>query len=194
MTNTVDWYERNARAYFEATVHVDMAPIYQPFLRRLPQGSHILDAGCGSGRDARRFKKLGYKVTAFDASPSLAALASEHLGQDVHVMRFDDIDWRDRFDGIWACASLLHVLQAELPYALTGLAGALRGGGVLYCSFKRGRGERFEKERQFTDMDEDALHKMLLSVPKLKLIKLWLTPDRRDSHAPEPWLNALLAR
>ena len=68
MTNTLDYYNRNADSFFESTACVDMSPLYERFLALVgPQGT-ILDAGCGSGRDAKAFRDLGYQVSAFDAS------------------------------------------------------------------------------------------------------------------------------
>jgi 2-polyprenyl-3-methyl-5-hydroxy-6-metoxy-1,4-benzoquinol methylase len=110
-----DYYQQHADTFFDDTVEVDMTPLYGRFLPLLADGAAILDAGCGSGRDALAFAMLGYSVTAFDASPALVALAENHSGRAVHCLRFQDITWQAQFDGIWACASLLHVPTAELP-------------------------------------------------------------------------------
>ncbi|MBN2885897.1 MAG: class I SAM-dependent methyltransferase, partial [Chromatiaceae bacterium] len=115
---TIGYYDTHATAFFAETVEVDMGALHARFLARLEPGARILDAGCGSGRDARAFRARGYAVTAFDASPTLAALASAHCGCAVEVLRFEDVSWRECFDGIWACASLLHVPLAGLPEVL----------------------------------------------------------------------------
>ncbi|MEA3643473.1 MAG: class I SAM-dependent methyltransferase [Lamprobacter sp.] len=152
----------------------------------------ILDAGCGSGRDARAFRERGYAVTAIEPSPPLARLAEMHAGLPVEVKRFQAIDWCERFDGIWACASLLHVPLAELPAVLQRLTRALRPAGVLYVSFKDGAGERDSDGRHFTDLNETALAELLDGVPELMLMELWTTADRRSWREAEQWLNALL--
>ncbi|MGS0758452.1 class I SAM-dependent methyltransferase, partial [Roseateles sp. GG27B] len=87
------------------------------------------DAGCGSGRDAKAFTEQGFSVAAFDASPALAALASEHSGIAVTVRTFSEVSEIASYDGIWACASLLHLPQADIPAALLGLWQALRSSG-----------------------------------------------------------------
>lgn len=74
MPKTTHYYTHHATKFFTSTVHVDMTPLHQRLLERLPAGAAILDAGCGSGRDARGFAERGYRVSAFDASPALAAL------------------------------------------------------------------------------------------------------------------------
>jgi SAM-dependent methyltransferase len=188
------YYEDQAAAFFAETVTVDMAPLYARFLAHLPLGGSILDAGCGSGRDALAFRRLGYTVTAFEASPALARLTSEHCGLPVEVRRFQDIESEDRFDGIWACASLLHVPMAELPEVLGRLGRALKFGGVLYASFKYGAGEREHGGRRFTDLDEAGLAALVERVPGLAVIEIWVTGEQREGREGERWLNAMVGR
>ncbi len=189
-----DYYDAHAERFFRETTDVDMATLYAPFLEVMPPGARILDAGCGSGRDSLAFMQHGYHVEAFDASPAMAALASRHLGQNVHVRRFDEVDWVARFDGIWACASLLHVRWANLPDALGRLALALKPGGLLYASFKYGRGEREDRGRWFTDLDETRADRLLVRVPVLRRKHSWITNDRRPEKANRQWLNLLFVR
>ena len=191
-TASVAYYERHAHAFFNETVGVDMIPLYQRFLPLLPAGGAILDAGCGSGRDLRAFRALGYQVTGFDASPSLVALASEHAGVPVYCLAFNDIPWRAQFDGIWACASLLHVPRAELASVLKRLATALVSGGIVYASFKYGTAEHARDDRIFTDMDEDLLADLLDESRSLAPVDVWTTADRRPGREHEHWLNLLL--
>ncbi|MCF7991839.1 MAG: class I SAM-dependent methyltransferase [Thiohalocapsa sp.] len=190
----LDYYERNAAAFFAETVAVDMGSLHRRFLSRLPERAAILDAGCGSGRDARAFAALGHQITAFDACPGLVALAEAHLGQTVHCLQFRDIAWERQFDGIWACASLLHVPAAELPDVMRRLSRALKNDGVLYASFKYGRGEREHRGRRFTDLDEAGLGALLEHVPELEPLETWTTGDLRPGRETERWLNTLLKR
>jgi SAM-dependent methyltransferase len=180
--------------FFGDTVELDMRPIYGRFLPLLPDEAQILDAGCGSGRDAKAFADLGHQVTAFDASPALVALAERHLGQSVQCLRFQDITWQDQFDGIWACASLLHVPAAELPDVMQRLYKALKPRGILYASFKYGSGEREHQGRRFTDLDKPGLAELLRQVPGLEEVETWTTGDLRPGREAERWLNTLLRR
>lgn len=189
---TTAYYRQNAESFFADTVAVEMGPLYNRFLPRIPKGGHILDAGCGSGRDSRAFVARGYRVTPFDSAPELARLASGHIGQEVLVLRLEDVDWHQAFDGIWACASLLHVPSPALPEVMTRLAEALKPGGILYASFKYGQGERAYKGRRFTDLDEPGLSALLARVPGLTPVESWVTADLRPGRAEEPWLNTLL--
>ena len=190
----IDYYQQQAKTFFADTVEVDMTPLYRRFLSLLSDQVHILDAGCGSGRDALAFAKLGYTVTAFDACPALVGLAEGHFGQPVHCVRFQDITWQEQFDGIWACASLLHVPAAGLPDVMQRLCKALKLGGVLYASFKYGSGEREHHGRRFTDLDEAGLAALLRQVPGLEEVETWTTGDLRPGREAERWLNTLLRK
>ena len=190
---TLKYYQDNAQTFFDGTVNVDMSSLYEAFIRHLAPGARVLDAGCGSGRDAKAFLEMGYQVEAFDASPAMVDLAREHTGLPVKVMSFADVDWKEEFDGIWCCASLLHVPAVELPGVMRRLADALKLGGVWYVSFKYGEGEREVDGRRFTDMDEDDLNTLVSSLTAMEVGEVWLTQDKRPDRK-EIWVNGILRK
>ena len=191
---TVDYYDRNAASFANGTLGVDMSHLYAEFLPRVPKGGVILDAGCGSGRDAASFKQQGFTVVAFDGSCELAALASKALGQSVLVMTFQDLESVEEYDAIWACASLLHVPTAEMDDVLGRLTRALRPGGILYASFKYGGTECDRNGRFFNDYHEAKFEVQLAAHPALALTKAWQTRDARPNRQTELWFNAILTR
>ncbi|MGK5027138.1 DUF3427 domain-containing protein [Janthinobacterium sp. RB2R34] len=193
MTSTLSYYNQNAPAFFSNTVNVDMSALYDRFLSAMSAGGIILDAGCGSGRDAKAFLDKGYRVTAFDASHELVQLAKEHTDLDVQLRTFADVKEQACYDGIWACASLLHVPQAELPATLAGLWNALKPGGAFYLSFKLGTSERVQDGRHFTDVDEPQLREWFASLSDVDSVDCWQTIDQRPGRT-EQWLNALVRR
>lgn len=140
MSQSVAYYNAHAQQVIDETLHVDMSALYDAFLPQLPENAHILDAGCGSGRDSREFLAGGYRVTAFDASEKLAALATKAISHPVSVRTFSQVTEHRAYDGIWACASLLHLPRQQIPHALARLWQALKPGGLLYLSFKQGEG------------------------------------------------------
>ena len=190
---TLEYYQHHADDFFNSTVNVDMRSLYTPFLERIPKGGRILDAGCGSGRDSKAFLQQGYRVEAFDATAEMAKLASQHTGLSVKQMTFSDVDTVNRYDGIWCCASLLHVSAAELPDAMAKLARALKPGGIWYVSFKYGDGERVKEGRRFTDLNEQGLNTLLAGLAGITLVGHWITEDKRPDRS-EMWLNALLQK
>ena len=187
------YYQRNARAFFEGTHVVDMTPLYAKFETLLPATARILDAGCGSGRDTKYFLGRGYSVTAFDAAPELARLASEYVGQPVLVESFASIVFREEFDAVWACASLVHLDARELEATLRRLTDSLRAGGVFYMSFKYGKGELKADDRVFVQYDETALGPVIELIPDLKIAESWVSRDVRPGRS-NFWLNVLCRR
>ena len=191
--STIEYYTRTAAEFSASTLNLNLSHIYERFLNYVPHGGKILDAGCGSGRDALAFKQMGYDVTAFDASGPMAEIASQTLGQQVQVLRLEDLSFADAFDGIWACASLLHVNKTDLPSVLTRLGNALRHGGILYVSFKLGSTERIDTNgRYFLDLDQNGLQQALSACPSLSPLEDWITADCRPGRAKESWLNAII--
>ena len=146
MDNNIEYYNKNAEAFFEGTVNADMSLWRDKFEKYVSSGGRILDAGCGSGRDSKAFIQHGYSVVAFDASKEMCRMASELIGQEVWQMKFDEISFNEEFDGIWACASLLHVHGEELPKTLESLRKALIKSGIIYVSFKYGDGLKVRSE------------------------------------------------
>jgi SAM-dependent methyltransferase len=191
---TIAYYDQHAEEFVRDTLGVDMSALYEPFLALLPPGGHILDAGCGSGRDALAFKSLGYAVTAFDASPVIAQLATEVIGQSVEVLRLQDMKFDETFDGVWACASLLHVPGSELDAVLSLLTYSLCPGGVLFMSFKWGESEEVRNGRLFNSHTADSLARVLSAHSALAILNLWQTSDQRPGRQDERWVNALVRR
>lgn len=188
---TLHYYQNHAQDFFDGTVNVEMTSLYEAFTQHLPHDARVLDAGCGSGRDAKAFHEMGYEVDAFDASSAMVELARQHTGLPVQLMTFSEIDGKAQYDGIWCCASLLHVPSSELPAVMQKLADALKPGGVWYVSFKYGNGERVQGERRFTDLDEEGLRMGISNITDVAITSLWVTKDYRQERS-ERWLNGIL--
>lgn len=194
MSETIAYYEKNAEKFFKDTVQVDMSALYKPFLALLPPNGRILDAGCGSGRDSLYFKRHGYQVEAFDASLEMCRLASAHLGQPVHQKTFDEVGWDSDFDGIWACASLLHVRRDSIDSVIERLCHTLGPSGVMFASFKLRDDEWEQDGRFFNGYDEASFPQLITHHPALLLRSIWVSADERPGRKNEKWLNALLQR
>jgi len=191
---TKKYYAEKAQHFFDGTVGVDMDDLYQPFLDLMPDRGKILDAGCGSGRDTLYFKKKGYSVVAFDYSEEIIKLATEYIGEPVLQMSFDDVSFNNEFDGIWACASILHVSKQDISGVLVKLSYALKLNGILYTSFKYGDAEEVRNGRCFSDYTESTFQRVVDTVPSLSMIKHWKTTDVRPDRKDEYWLNVLLQK
>ncbi len=188
------YYDAHAKEYAELTVKADMSQAYNRFLVYLPAGAGILDAGCGSGRDSLCFMKKGYAVTMLDASKGMCKCAEELTGRKALCMPFADIVFADQFDGIWACASLLHVSEKELEMILAKFHCALKRDGVLYASWKYGDAERDDGERFYCDMTEEKLKNVLARAGLFDCLDCWVAGDLLPSGREQKWLNVVLRK
>ena len=187
---TIDYYNQYADEFAQATLNVDMESLYQPFLAELPERARILDVGCGSGRDTLAFLNKGYQVDAIDYSEALVKRATLLTSIAVQQQSFYDIDVQDVYDGVWACASLLHSDRNRLPEVLKRIHAALRRGGVCYMSFKYDTTDREKDGRVFTNLDEDQAKELLDQLDGVAVLKQWITVDKRPDRKEE-WLNVL---
>lgn len=191
MNKTLKYYNDNAEAYIENTLHANVSDLYAHFLPKVPEGGSILDLGCGSGRDSKYFIDLGYKVTAVDGSEEFCKKAKENLDIDALCMRFEEICFEEEFNAVWACASLLHVPKNEIHSILRKIERALKPEGILYMSFKYGTEERISGERTFSDYTEKDIP-WLLGETQMECIECWISGDVREDRAGENWLNIIV--
>ena len=189
---TLAFYDKGAQAYFQQTVGVDMSATRARLTGRLPAGAHVLDAGCGSGRDSLAFLAEGVRVTAFDGCAELASLASLHIGQPVLVRRFEELDFGTEFDGIYASASLLHLDDAALDDAMRRLFSSLKPPGRMLVSFKFGEGVRTDSAsgRFFNDMNESRLRAL---IERANGIVLDIQVDADKMGRGNDWICAIAA-
>ena len=190
---TIRYYDEHAEDFIAGTENADMRECRERFLQYLKQGQKILDAGCGSGRDVIAFREAGYEVEAFDASAEICRIASEKTGIEVKQMRFEELEGAYQYDGIWACASLLHVKPADLPDVLQRLHRLLKTEGILYVSFKYGSAEREKDGRYFHDLTENTCRE-LLTEAGLSIRELFVTQDVRNGRSQEKWVNAIAGK
>ena len=198
---TLNYYDKNTVEFAGQTVSIDMHNLYELFINQLPQRDMqcILDVGCGSGRDADYFAKQGYDVTAIDASAKLIQWARQHHMSNkiswVHL-DFSSIEkqtWENKFTGIWVCASLLNVPFIELPCIIESLLRTLTDDGVMYLSFKHGKGERVDEERFFCDIDEARWTTIVAKIPQVIEYDIWLSADKR-ANCKDAWFNVVNKR
>ena len=186
---TIEYYNSHAEEYVEDTLEADMSATRERFLAFVPDGGSILDFGCGSGRDAKAFLDAGYQVVALDGSKELCERAHRLTGLPVICCSFQDYWAMTQYDGIWACASLLHLTEDELSPVMEQLVKSLKPGGALYMSFKYGDYSGERNGRWFTDMTEEKLLSLLVCFHQLRLLEQWQTIDVRQDRE-EVWINA----
>lgn len=186
------YYTKHHTAFIEDTFYCDMHSQYELFLKYMKKNGSILDLGFGSGRDLFYFSSLGYKVSGID--PTEVFVEKMLLeGFDVKNETAQTMNFENEFDGIWACASLLHVPKNELTSTFQNCEKALKQEGILYCSFKYGNKEEERNGRRFTDLNELLLQEYI-NKTNLKIMEIHISKDVRKDRSNEKWLNCVLKK
>ena len=194
MTKTLEYYNQCAKDYNELTLNIEFEHKREMLLKYLKPGAHILDLGCGSGRDSKAFLQKGYQVTAVDGSKELCKIASENIGQEVICQLFDELEETNTYDGVWACASLLHLPTDELKKVIQKVEQSLKKGGYFYASFKYGEFEGERDGRYFNDFTEESFKNLLAEFPNLKIQEVEVTTDVIPGRENVSWLNLIMKK
>lgn len=185
---TKEYYSINSKDYISTTKDVDMSEHYNRFIPFLKKGATILDVGFGSARDMRFFANMGYEVYGVDNVSEFVDNAKRD-GLNVELCDFHKLPYFEKFDGIWACASLLH--SNDLPLAFENLYRALKSGGYIYLSMKYGNGTSVENGRFYQYINEEEL-KTLCENANLSIIEIYNSTDLLKRN--NGWINAVLTK
>jgi len=138
---TLQHYEHTAEQFFAGTIDHDVSQNIAALLEAIEGEApyHILDLGCGPGRDLKAFTQLGHHAIGVDGSARFVEMAQAFSGCVAWHQDFVALDLPpSAFDGVFANASLFHVPSAALPKVLRDLHAALKPGGILFSSNPRG--------------------------------------------------------
>ena len=191
---TIEYYNENVSKFVNDTQDVVFCATQDLFLSYLNEGDSILDLGCGSGRDTKYFLSKGYKVDATDGSEEICKVASDYTGINVKCLLFNELDDIDKYDGIWACASILHLDRDDLIDVFHRIARALKDNGILYTSFKYSEFEGMRNGRYFTDFTIESFNEFQTNIPEFIIEKNWITSDARAGREDEKWLNLIMRK
>ena len=185
---TLSWYRENAIQYAEETRNSLVLDALWEFLSRMKEGGAILDYGSGSGRDSAYFINKGFSVDSLDGSAEMKAQAERLFGIKVKLASFLSLEEKDKYDGIWAQASILHLEEHDLRVALTLIERALKRDGVFYSSFRKGEEDGYENGRWYTNMTERRFLSFLPA--SLYGEKIWESQDVRPG-VNRTWLSII---
>ena len=193
-TTTLYYYEKNGELFAQDVDDVNFSQMQLRFISKLSKHAKILDLGCGSGRDSLAFLNAGFDVEAIDGSKKMCEIAQSKTGLSIRNIRFGQLDDQNKYDGVWACASLLHLPRNELPKVFSKIIEALKEEGIFYSSFKYGSFEGYRNGRYFSDFTESSMNELLEQFPELKCIESWISSDVRPGRTEQKWLNIILQK
>lgn len=193
---TIKYYNDNVDVYARQTMFCPLPHLYEPFGEFLPASSRILDAGCGVGRDTRHFIEEGHIVISFDASIEMVKKCREYPHAYCIQRSFEEVNFKEEFDGVWANASLVHLEKPDATKTISRLATALKPGGIMFISLKEGQGTKQEDDGRFFQYYTEVETKDLYTADgRLSLIKLWKSASAIHNGSDQSvWLNILLKR
>lgn len=188
------YYDLNSKVFIDNTLNVDMSSLYERFKNYIPSGGKILDLGCGPGRDVKAFIEMGFSCIGAEPSVKLREFALEYTASEILDLKAEDLSYKNEFDGVWSCASLLHVSKDQIVNVLNRIQEALKLNGAAYISFKYGdfSGERPDG-RFFMDMTEQRFEKAVAEVSGLSIKEMWTTSDLRTENSTK-WLNIIVQK
>lgn len=178
-SSALSFYDQNAEKYRRRTGVLGPSPELELFVSNLP-GPKVLEVGCGSGRESRELMDRGLDVTVTDGSAEMARVASRDLGVDVQVLRHEDVDFEEVYDGIWASATLFHVAREDFRDVLARYARALVPGGVFYASLKVGAPDEDgwdDEGRWFIYVTEGEMERVVSTIPGLEIVRMARSED-----------------
>ena len=192
MNSTIEYYNSHAGEYYDRTLAVELDELYGEFLEYVPSGGRIMDLGCGSGRDVKWFRDHGYEAFGLDASEELVNFARERLQLPVAVGKIEEWIADEPYDGIWCCASMMHLDEKCIEQFFSNLSHNLKPDGILYMSVKSGIDTGFDEAgRYFKDFSEADIRDLLVRFQDLELIELWFSEDKlaRERFS---WMNLII--
>lgn len=191
INDTLKYYNDNSEN-FKMKWDNYLFDIPNTFASYLKSGDNVLDLGCGTGRDSLYFKDKGFNVTCIDGAINMCKIASEALNIEVENKTYFDLDYKDMFEGVFACASLLHLKNDDLKIVLKKIYDSLRYNGIMYSSFKYGNDERYDDGRYFNDMTLDKFNRLMNeSGSNFEIVKAWNTAQYGSDRE---FLNIILRK
>lgn len=196
---TIATYDKTAKEYILKVQKYAPMPERKKFMSLIKPGGKILDAGCGLGRDANYFASQGFAVTGIDLSNTLLDYAKKTA--DTHAtfycMDLRNIRLNVSFDGIWACASLLHLTREAFVPALARFYELLTPGGIVFLLMKEGQGEKLVTSgtidgdtRFFTYYTSDEIRESLESLGfEVTNQYVWDQKERNKERPSEVWIS-----
>ena len=189
---TLQHYSDRAEEFREGTQGHDVSQNISALLRHIEATppAAILDLGCGPGRDLKAFAERGHAPIGIEGCARFVAMARAK-GQEVWEQNFLALDVPDnRFDGIFANASLFHVPSQELPRVLLELHATLKPRGVLFSSNPHGHNEEGWYHGRYCAYHDLATWRQLMRAARFSELAHYYRPEGQPRER-QPWLASV---
>lgn len=193
---TLAHYEARAEEFWLGTRDHDVSQNIAALLRHMEGTApfHILDFGCGPGRDLKTFSELGHTAVGLEGAARFAEMARAHSGCEVWQQDFLALDLPvGRFDGVYANASLFHVPRSALPQVLAQLHATLKPGGALFSSNPRGQNEEGWNGERYGSYHDLAQWRQYLEQAGFAELEHYYRPAGLPREQ-QPWLASVWRR
>lgn len=190
---TIAHYDQNAVSYYEGTKDHDVSQNIDALLSAIKTEPpfHILDFGCGPGRDLQTFTKLGHVAIGLEGSKQAAQIAKTKSGCEILVQDFFNLSLPvNTFDGIFANASLFHIPNRLLPKVLSNLWACLKPNGILFSSNPRGNNEESWYGDRFGSYRDLATWRSFMTNAQFTEIEHYYRPSGLPIEQ-QPWLASV---
>lgn len=194
MNTTISYFDEKAEHCFADAFTITERSNQDRFMALVRPGGHILDFGCGSGRDTAYFREHGFEVTPVDGSKNMCRLAAEYLHTPVRTLEFNELCDIACYDGVFASASIMHLAYDKLLEVFPKMSRALREDGILYTSFKYGDKDGYLGKRYYTYMTEQRFTHMVAPFPELELVEMGIFGNEHPGQEDFRWLYALMRK
>ncbi|MFH1744775.1 MAG: class I SAM-dependent methyltransferase [bacterium] len=176
--NISEFYDQNVSEYFKNTIELRDQYWLNNFANCLTVGVKVGDMGCGFGRDCKFFVEKNFKVYGADISKNMIKEAKKYEPKAKYgIMNILELKYSDQyFDGVWCSAVLYHLKKSDIQKALSELRRILKDNGIIFLSFKEGKGqrvikdERYNKAKRLITYYTEGQVKKMLSQNNFKLI------------------------
>ena len=194
INQTLVVYNKIAKKYSDRWINdTTMNEQLLKFINHLGNKKKVLDVGCGTGRDVKFLKDQGIEAMGIDISPEMIEI-SKKIVKNGHFIVKDMLEMNfepETFNGIWACASVMHLPKVFLDKILSDFNRILCKDGILYLSVQRGEGGKYVEDGRYFEyyqIDEITEHLKLNGFNIIEILSNLSTKNTFNQPITIKWI------
>ncbi|NPE26391.1 class I SAM-dependent methyltransferase [Methanococcoides sp. SA1] len=201
---TVTSYNTTAQEYHEKTKNLPMEAETKEFLPRVSKEGLVLDLGCGAGRESEKFTQSGLTVIGLDPAEELIKIAKQNSPNTAFSVGYaQNLPFENEtFNGIWACASLIHIPKKDLSITLKEIYRTMKPGAIFYADFKQDeenlreetiKDSRYGGVKKFFSFYQKSEINKELKGANFNILKVW-GKDIDNPYATNTWMSFISSK